>query len=274
MNKKVERLGKNGGRSFMKPGLLVISHGSREPGWVALVDETVEAARAMLGSHTVIEAGFLELVEERLIQDGIGRLEEAGVTHLLALPLFVSSGSTHVDEIGWALGAYDKPRTDTDLELFRIDAKLTYGNPMDDDPELVSVVLDRLRSMSLAPAKESVLMVGHGSKEDGFQEAWENGLAAIGERLLKLGSYAACTYALLLPNQVQEQVEWLRSEFPGNEILVIPLFLSEGYFTKEVIPRRIEGLGCRYEGRALMPHPLISEWIVRQAREWLDGLDS
>jgi sirohydrochlorin ferrochelatase len=274
MNKKVERLGKNGGHSFMKPGLLVISHGSREPGWVALVDETVEAARAILGSYAVIEAGFLELVEGRLIQDGINRLEATGVTHILALPLFVSSGSTHVDEIGWALGAFDKPRTVTDLELFRVTVKLTFGKPMDDDPELVSVVLDRLKSMSLAPAKESVLVIGHGSKEDGFQEAWENGLAAICEQLLKLGGYAASSYALLLPNQVQERVERLRSEFPGNDILVIGLFLSEGYFTKEVIPHRLEGLGCIYEERALMPHPLIAEWIVRQAREWLYRLES
>jgi sirohydrochlorin ferrochelatase len=99
----------------MKPGLLVISHGSREAGWVALVDDSVEAARVQLESSLPIEAAFLELVEGRLIQDGIDRLEEAGVTHLFALPLFVSSGSTHVDEIGWALGAYPKPRTETEL---------------------------------------------------------------------------------------------------------------------------------------------------------------
>jgi sirohydrochlorin ferrochelatase len=258
----------------MKPGLLVISHGSREPGWVALVNETVESARSKLGSHVIIETGFLELVEGRLIQDGIDRLEAAGVTHLLALPLFVSSGSTHVDEIGWALGAYPELRTDTELERYRITARLTYGRPMDDDSELVSVVLDRIKSMSLEPAKESVLLVGHGSKEDGFQEAWETGLAAICEQLLKLGGYESCTYALLLPNQVQERAEQLRSRFHGNDTLIIALFLSEGYFTKEVIPRRLEGLGCRYDGRALMPHPLIAEWIVRQAREWLDRLGS
>jgi sirohydrochlorin ferrochelatase len=261
-----------GGRSFMKPGLLVISHGSREAGWVALVDETVGAVRAILGSCVAIEAGFLELVEGRLIQDGIDRLEAAGVTHLLALPLFVSSGSTHV-EIGWALGAYLEPRTETDLERYRISAGLTYGRPMNNASELVGVVLDRLKEMSSEPVKESVLLIGHGSKEAGFLEAWERGLAAIAEQLLKIGGYGTCSSALLLPNQVQERLEQLRSKYPGNGILVIALFLSEGYFTKEVIPRRIEGMACRYDGRALMPHPQIADWIIRQTREWLEGLE-
>ncbi len=259
----------------MKPGLLVISHGSREAGWVALVDETVEAVRRELGSKVAIEAAFLELVEGRLIQDGINRLEAAGVTHLLALPLFVSSGSTHVDEIGWALGAYPEPRTETELERYRISSsvRLTYGKPMNDDPELVGVVLDRLKEISKDPSSESVLLIGHGSKEAGFQEAWEQGLTAISDQLMRFGGYGACSSALLLPNQVQDRWESLRKSHPHHDIIVIALFLSEGYFTKEVIPRRLVGLACRYNGRALMPHPRIATWIVRQTIDWLEGLD-
>jgi sirohydrochlorin ferrochelatase len=258
----------------MKPGLLVISHGSREAGWVSLVDESVEAAREQLESSLPIEAAFLELVDGRLIQDGIDRLEAAGVTHLFALPLFVSTGSTHVDEIGWALGAYSEPRTETDLERYRTSAQLTYGKPMDDDQEVVDIVLDRLKELSVFPAKESVLLIGHGSKELGFQEFWEKGLASIGDQLKKLGGYGACSSALLLPNQVQERWESLHSKYPQNKIVVVALFLSEGYFTKEVIPRRLEGLECLYNGRALMPHSKVVNWIVRQTQEWLKVWDN
>lgn len=262
----------------MKPGLLVISHGSREAGWVALVDETIEAARVQLGDTMAIEAGFLELVEGRLIQDGIDRLEAAGVTHLLALPLFVSSGSTHVDEIGWALGAYPEPKVETDLEPYRMPSlQLTYGQPMDGSPELIGVVLDRLKEMSVDPSREIVLLVGHGSEEAGFLEAWERGLAAIAERVVGLGGYASCSFALLLPNQVHERMELLKQENSGRVVLVMALFLSEGYFTNVVVSRRLEGTGVaedayRYDGRALMPHPNVANWIVRQAREWIEGL--
>lgn len=258
----------------MKPGLLVISHGSREPGWVALVDSTLEDARTQLGTALEVEAAFLELVEGRLIQDGIDRLEAAGVTHILALPLFISSGSTHVDEIGWALGAYDIPRTETDILRYRVSAELIYSKPMDDDPELVGAILDRLKQISVSPIRESFLLIGHGSQEPGFQEAWEQGLASISEQLMRFGGFGACQTALLLPNQVRQRWQSLRKSHPNNDILVVALFLSEGYFTKEVIPRRLEGLECRYDGRALMPHPRIAAWIVRRTQDWLEELNA
>lgn len=256
----------------MKPGLLVISHGSREAGWVALVDESIEAARVQLGSQLVIEGAFLELVEGRLIQDGIDRLEAAGVTHVYALPLFVSSGSTHVDEIGWALGAYPIAGTETELKPIRIAAALTYGKPMDDAPEIVDVIVDRLNNLSTNPAMESILLIGHGSKEVGFQEAWEQGFLSIGEQLLRQGGYKACSSALLQLDEVQKRWESLQSQHPMNVVLVVPLFLSEGYFTKQIIPQRLEGLSCRYDGRTLMPHPKIADWIVRETLMWVSGL--
>nr|WP_306220710.1 CbiX/SirB N-terminal domain-containing protein [Cohnella sp. WQ 127256] len=248
---------------------MVISHGSRDTGWVILVEAAIEAVREALGTELVIEAAFLELVDGRLIQDGLDRLEAAGVDRILAIPLFVSTGSTHVDEIGWALGAYPSARTETDLERFSVKGELTYGKPMDDAPEIVDVLLDRLREVSMNPAQESILLVGHGSQEAGFKEEWERNMASLMERLVEQGGYGDCAGALLLLDQVSERWELLRSRQPNNEILVIPLFLSEGYFTKQVIPQRLNGLACRYDGRTYMPHPRIADWIARQSKEWL-----
>ncbi|KIL37384.1 cobalamin biosynthesis protein CbiX [Cohnella kolymensis] len=263
-----------------KPGILVISHGSREPGWVSLVDETVGAAHSALSAakHIVpgadsipVEAAFLELVEGRLIQDGIDRLEAAGVTHILAVPLFSSSGSTHVDEIGWALGASARSNTDTDLQRFRVQVPLTYGKPMDDSPEVVDVLSERIQELSRNPSDESLLLIGHGSEEPGFHEAWKQGMTVLADKLRERGGFAFAETAMLLPNQVPERWRQLREKRPQSDIIVVPLFLSEGYFTKEVIPRRLQGLDCRYSGRAFMPHPRVADWICRQASDWLKG---
>lgn len=263
---------------MQKPGILVIGHGSRDAGWVSLVDETVGAARSALaadraeGAESIsIEAVFLELVDGRLIQDGIDRLQAAGVTHILAVPLFSSSGSTHVDEIGWALGAYEHPRTDTDLERFTVDVPLTYGKPMDDSPEVVDVLMERIQELSVNPAAESLLLIGHGSGEPGFHEAWKHGMTVLAGKLRERGGFADAETAMLLPNQVPERWMDLRNRRPQDAIIVVPLFLSEGYFTKEVIPRRLNGSECRYSGRAFMPHPRVADWIYRQASEWLKG---
>jgi len=257
-----------------KRGLLVISHGSREPGWVALVDETIEIVRESVGNDLKVEAAFLELVDGRLIQDGIDRLAAEGVNETLALPLFVSSGSTHVNEIGWALGSYPEPLIETDLEPFDTLAfRIDYGRPMGEAPEVVEIVLDRLRAMSEDPAEESVLIIGHGSEETGFRENWERELTGIAERVKEAGGFRSAATALLLPNQVSERIQRVMREHSGKRILAVGLFLSEGYFTKTVIPRHLAasvGLeACRYDGAALMPHPNVAAWIVRQAREWL-----
>lgn len=258
--------------------MLVVSHGSRELGWVDLVDDTINSVSSRLAPELIVEAVFLELVEGRLIQDGIDRLLAEGVTEALALPLFVSSGSTHANEIGWALGAYPEPGTETELELFELGGlRIDYGHPMGEAPEIQSIVLDRLKRLSEEPSEESILLIGHGSEEAGFRESWERELGGIAERAAAQGGYRSWATALLLPNQVGERIAEIRRDRPDHRILTVGLFLSEGYFTRTVIPRHLESSGgleaCRYDGAALMPHPGVAAWVERQAREWLERLE-
>ncbi|WEK53597.1 MAG: CbiX/SirB N-terminal domain-containing protein [Candidatus Cohnella colombiensis] len=252
----------------MKLGVLVISHGSRESQWVSLVDQAVDAVKQLIGDRLLVEVAFLELVEGRLIQDGIHRLEAAGVEHILAIPLFVSSGSTHVDEIGWALGAYAHAATDTDLERFNVSVKLSYGQPMDDAPEIVDIIMDRLQQLSTNAQQECILLVGHGSKETGFRQAWERGIASLVSKIVAKGGYSDGIGALLQLEEVRQRWSELHEKWPKHEIIVIPMFLSEGYFTNSVIPQQISGLACAYNGCTYMPHPRIVDWIVRQCNDW------
>jgi sirohydrochlorin ferrochelatase len=264
--------GKIGRRAGVKPGILVISHGSREREWVSRIDETVESAQAAFNGLVPVVGAFLELVEDRLIPDGLRQLEAEGVTDLLAIPFFVSSGSTHVDEIGWALGAYASPRTDTDLTKFRVNARLTYGKPLDEDEEIAEVLLDRLAELSADPRRESLLLVAHGSGEPEFLAAWRRGTEGLCAKLRERGGYADAEAALLLPDEVAEKWRALRRRRPLDDILALPLFLSGGYFTSVAVPKRLAGLDCRYNGRPLLPHPALSRWIVRQSRRWLENI--
>ncbi|MBB6676290.1 cobalamin biosynthesis protein CbiX [Cohnella lubricantis] len=257
----------------MKPGILVISHGSREERWVSRVDDTIRGVREALAGIPV-EGAYLELVEGRLIQDGIDRLEQMGVTHLLAVPLFVSSGSVHVDEIGWALGAYDEPRRPTDLKRLRVGMQLTYGRPIADDPEIAEALLDKAaRDMSAAErARTGLLLIGHGSEEPWFYDEWKRGLLGLARRMAELGGYAAADAALLRPDEAAARVRALHERGAAarvERVQAVPVFISEGYFTSAVIPKRLAGLGCEYTPGSLIPHPKVGEWIVRQAAEWL-----
>lgn len=253
----------------LKAGVLIISHGSREPGWVAQVEQAVAEARAQLPGELPVEAAYLELVEGRLIQDGVRALEAQGVTDIFALPLFVSSGSTHVDEIGWALGAYAKPRRETDLEPVDVRALLTYGEPIGSDPEIASVLADKLAAYSREPAAEAVLLVGHGSDEPWFYEAWRRELEGLAGELVRIGGFAGADAALLRPDETAARIAALREAHPDARLLAVPVFLSEGYFTSSAVPGRLAGRDCDYVESSLLPHPLVSEWIVHRVRAWL-----
>ncbi|MFD1954848.1 sirohydrochlorin chelatase [Paenibacillus thailandensis] len=254
----------------MKQGVLVISHGSREAEWVRLVDEAVrEAASAPALAGVPVVSAFLEIVEGRLIQDGIDELERQGVTSIYVLPLFVSSGSTHVDEIRQAFGLPKAFELEGDLGTFRVKADVRFGLPIDDDPEIAELLLASIRELSEAPEREALLLVGHGSKEPGFGERWERGMSLLAERLRAAGGFARAESARLLPDEAAEKLAAMQAAHPDEAVIVVPLFLSQGYFTNHVIPSRLAGLHYRYNGKAMLPHPAVARWIARQAADGL-----
>jgi sirohydrochlorin ferrochelatase len=251
-------------------GVLVISHGSRNVEWVRLVDNAVgQLAQAL---DVPVISSFLELVDGRLIQDGIDALERVGVTEMIVVPLFVSSGSTHVEAISWALGARRDCRCETDLHPFRLKARVWMCAPIDADEDIVDILLERIAPLSLDPAKELVLVVGHGSVLNGFHQLWRRVLEEVAERLRDQGGFAAADGVMLLPDQVWWKMKVWRKRLPELGVVVAPLFVSEGYFTAKVIPSRFEGYDVRYNGRALLPHPLLSRWLKRRVQEKMKEL--
>ena len=250
--------------ALRKPGVLVISHGSADEHWVTLVDKAVEEARAYLPAELPVYSSYLELVPGRLIQDGINSLEAQGVTEMIVIPFFVSSGSTHIDEIAYALGVKAAPEKETEMKQLRVSARVFFGDPIDDDPLVAEMVWDKVRSLSVKPEREVLLLVGHGSRHTEFLQRWERGITSLAERTGQLSGLAAADAAVLSPDTLREKVRYW-SEGRNMEVLVAPLFLSAGYFTKETIPGRLEGLkGYRYAGEPLLPHPLLARWMSRQ----------
>lgn len=250
-----------------KYGILVISHGSRSGDWVRLVEQAVGLMR--LPEGTPVECAFLEVVKGRLIQDGMNRLQARGVTDLVVIPLFVSSGSTHIDEISYALGVVPEPMLATDLRPFNMQARVHFCSTMDDDAEIVEILYEKLQSLSVRPEAETVLLVGHGSNEKGFHTKWSLGLQSLARQLLARGGFAAVEGAMLLPDQVAGRMERLKKQWPNCEVLVAPLFLSEGYFTSKVIPVRLKEFSYRYNGAALLPSPWITRWLEKKAAPYL-----
>lgn len=251
-------------------GVLIISHGSSNTSWVQLVDEATQHIK--LPADIPVVSCFLEMVEGRLIQDGIDQLAQMGVAKMIVVPLFVSSGSTHIDEIHYLLGVIDQPQLTFDASPCHVPMQVQMTSPIDDDPLIAEIILENIAELSTTPAQESLLLLGHGSKEKGFYRKWQNGLNQLARRLQQQGGFAAVETAMLKPDQAACKLRVFQRKHPQHDFIVVPLFLSEGYFTRKVIPDRLAGFCYRYNGRALLPNARITAWIERQVVDQLQDL--
>ena len=90
--------------NYEQIGILVVAHGSPRESWCKPVREAVE--NVSMGYPT--EVGFLEFVEDLegydFIHEAVDKLDEKGVTKIIAVPLFISSHSGHIAEIEYVLG--------------------------------------------------------------------------------------------------------------------------------------------------------------------------
>ncbi|WLR43385.1 CbiX/SirB N-terminal domain-containing protein [Bacillus carboniphilus] len=253
-----------------KVGVLIISHGSRDVEWVNNVNHAVNK----LGkSYEIpIVSSYLEVVKDRTIQQGIDQLEQKGVTQMIVIPLFVSSGSTHIDEMKFAFGLKKFPDCQTNIKPFRINSSVQMSSPLNDDPIVIEMILNKLQALSIEPKNERVLIIAHGSDKSGFHEKWIAILQSIALKIKKEGDFSDVDYAMLLPDQsIKKLTDW-EMNFPEEPVIVFPFFLSKGYFTKTEIPNRLKDFSYRYNGETILPHSLIEKWLKKQIHLYINKI--
>lgn len=246
----------------MKRGVLIISHGSRNRRWIDAVDGLL----AQVQTNVVLEAVFLDMVEKRTIEAGIRRLEADGVQEILVVPLFVSDGSTHLSEIRYALGLDELAAIETELKPIPSQARIVWGRPMNDHPLVYAILRDRIRALSTCPEDEVLLLVAHGSDTARFAERWQHVLGQLSAKLRHELGLSGASYATIHPDTVARRARVLARK---NQVLVVPLFVSPGYYTEKAIPERLRGIAHRYDGAAYLPDSRVAQWIESSIAEWL-----
>ncbi|HIH87041.1 MAG TPA: hypothetical protein HA304_03965, partial [Methanosarcinales archaeon] len=301
-----------------KYGILVIAHGSPSESWCSPVRDTV----AEVDLPYPVELGFLEFVPNETINDAVERLDDAGVTKIIAVPLFISSHSSHIQEIEYVIGLRDTlpmtaeqvvvegvkmertvapknnqyvisympleagtdgsmratghPGDEEEEELVPIDtdAEIILTGAMDDHWLVAGIVADRTADLVVNPENETLVLVAHGTDEEDNFAGWVNSTSSLADQArLKLAYWSdpaiglAGTQAAFIHHD-----ETLHPEFTLRPVVenatgpvVVPLMVSEGYFTGTKIPGLLENLTYAYDGNALTPHPNVAEWIEMSA---------
>lgn len=254
-------------------GVLVVAHGSTSEAWN-------QPVRDMVGEVCLpypVELGFLEFVRGETIQDAVDRLEAQGADEILvSVLLFVSSHSSHIEEIKYLLGLpYDPEVVHADELPLPVESDaefiLSPAPALDDHPLVAQILCDRARRLSEDPDEEIVVITAHGAGTPEELAKWNENMESLTARMKWDLGVKAVRHSYVFEGREPYLRDVVEEAATQGRVIVIPLMISEGYFTGRKIPRVLEGLDYAYEGRALCPHPALAKWIELQARGALSG---
>ncbi|HBI04915.1 MAG TPA: hypothetical protein DDY49_12905 [Paenibacillaceae bacterium] len=241
----------------MKKGVLLVVHGSRFPKWRQVIHRLVKD----LHIEYPIEIGFLDGFGEEGITEALLGLKKNGVTQALVIPLFVCSGSGHIEEIRFSLG-FGEGRT---ISYFQ-EITLYWREPLNDHPLIREVLKERIQDLSINPEKEVLMLVAHGSQSGEKQDVWEAMVARMASSFKKEFGFKGATYATIRPNNLKKRALAVSR---NHSLLILPLFICEGYYTKKFIPQELDGVLYRYDRRPYLPHSNGVRWVEEMVENWV-----
>ena len=268
-------------------GVIVMAHGGDEERRRGVL----ECTEPLTGRYP-LEVAF-GIGDPATTQAAINALETRGARRIAILRLLIS-GNSYRDRtekvLGLRPGAAPRPEASDDEAIRSAESgghapapwRVSFNVPfalgeagLGDDPRMGEILATRASDLSESPATEDVLVLAHGAGDDDENDRW---VAAL-DRL-------ADAVRTTLPFR-RVHVETLREDWPdkraGAERRIRDLVhrAAAGSGTAIVIPFRVHGFGP-YEqvldgldyvadGRGLIPHPYVTEWIEEQLESMRDA---
>ncbi len=267
-------------------GVLILAHGHKED-W----NRQIEELTAGLPFPTAVAFG---MAHKNSIAESVAVLEAKGVRSIVVVPLYVSSFSPIIRASAYLLGL--RRQAPPELEMFnnmrhglqdphaghegsepldlspvrsRIPIHMT--SALDDHPLVAQILLDRARSISKDPRKESVILVGHGPSGDADNRLCLEKMARLADFVRDRGGFLKVEAATMRDDAISEvrqrAVADLRTRVeaasrPGTA-LVVPVLLSRGGIETR-LEECLRGLSYRMPSQFLLPDTRIAEWIKEQ----------
>lgn len=258
-------------------GVLLMAHGGSED-WNRGALESVEG----LSERHEVEVAF-GMADATSLQEAVRRLEARGVRRIGVVRLFVSgeSWSERTRQIlGLEPGAPSREEAPPDehahhhghsMAFWRIETGSSFALStagLLEEPAMGEVLAERAAALGHAPAGEDVLVLAHGPGDDGENERWLERLDRLVEPVRARGfrRVAAMTLREDWPEKRVESEKRIR-EFgsrataEGGRAIVVP-FRVHGFGPYAEV---LGGLEYASDGKGLLPHAKVEEWIGRQA---------
>ncbi len=260
-------------------GVLVLAHGGSSR-WNHTVEQAVQTAHLPYPTATAFGMA-MEPDEVQRIQRAVDRLQQQGVHRLIVVPLLVSSFSEVMRQFQYVLGLAPRGPWQEHIQPVRLQVPVVMTLPLDDDPVVSEILLERALALSQAPTQENVVLVAHGPVSDEDNTQWLAVMNRLAQRVQHAGHFRAVVAATLrddAPDSVQAQAarelrELVQAQSQQGRTLVIPLLLAQGGIEQK-IPKYLNHVAYVYTGEPLLPHPKLSQWIEAQVAQAVSRVDS
>jgi len=201
------------------------------------------------------------------IQSAISALEEAGATTIVVLPTTTADNSTLTRQWDYIFSRRDDSAY-LDVPRVETSAKLLWAGTPTAHPIVGEIMLDYAKEMSTNPAKETVLVVGHGPQSAEDNEKELEILARQAAYIKEQGGFAGVIYGNVqddAPTDIRKQnVAELRSRAQaaidnGHTVISVSTSLTQS----GIVKRLTEDFGdiSAFNNKGLTQHPRFADWI-------------
>ncbi len=161
----------------------------------------------------------------------------------------------------------------------RSSALLATTGGVEAHPFFASALLDRAKALSKDPARETIILVAHGSGDDATNERWRKLLESLATQMRSNGganfrAIRTGTWREDWPDKRAPEVAAIRrmvedATRDGGRALVIPARTAEQGNEREFLK------GLNFElGTGFAPHPLFARWVEEKIREGAAKLEA
>lgn len=266
-------------------GTLIIAHGG-DSLWNAGVLQVARDVR----TGGPVEVSFLMGAGARTasFQSAVARLEAAGASEIVVVPLLVSSHSGHYEQIRYLVGETDELSETmrhhlhmSGIERSTSTVKLRLTRALDDSPEMAQVLADRARALASrvgdAPSSRALLIVGHGPNSAEDYAAWMQDLRTVTDSVRAWTGFRDVRVELVrddAPAAVRAEAVTRTRELIAlqhaatqRDVLVVPVLVSKGAVSRDKVPADIAGTPSVYLDAPLLPHAAIARWVERRVAQ-------
>lgn len=222
-----------------RKGILILGHGSS----YRYNERIME-----LQQQRLKEMGFQDVyigynkMSEPTIEESLSQMIKDGIDEVIAIPFFIASGLHMENEMPPKLGL-EKGVKDGKVTIGGKEIMMHFGEPFGKDPLLTKILKEKICDLRTSDNAASII-IGHGSKLGYNKEViMENA-----KRLTEMG-VPRVYYAFNELNEpgIEEIVDKAIAE-GADEIVALPLFISEGDHLKNDIPPKIHLMDGIREG--------------------------